>query len=360
MTDVAAGPDFRPDEAQETIARLAGEVLDGEADTPERAWRALGGAGLLTLAVPTGLGGAGLGVPETVAVLTEIGRRAAAVPALSTLALGVLPVARWGTAGQQRDLLAGVGEGAVLTAAVAEPADPLPELPRTTAAADWTVTGVKTGVPDAGRAHRILVPARTAAGGVAVAVVDPASPGVTLEPAPGSAAASGYTVRLAAVPAEPLGGNTDGRCLADLHRFAIAGACALGDGALAGALRLTAGHVRTRQQFGRPLATFQAVAQQIADVYVTARTLHLAVVAAGWALGAGRPADDDLAVAAQWLTAEAPPAVRTCHHLHGGLGLAADYPLHRHTALIRDLVRFLGGSEHCLQRLGGRVAQPAG
>jgi len=371
VTD-AVGPDFRPDEAQETIARLAGEVLDGDADTPERLWKALGSAGLLTLAVPAGLGGAGLGVAETAVVLTEIGRRAAAVPALSTLALGVLPVARWGTAEQQRDLLAGIAEGAVLTAAVTEPADPLPARPHTTAAADWRVTGVKTGVPDAERAHRMLVPARTAAGGIAVMVIDPASPGVSLEASPisagvspGSAGATSYTVRLDGVAGQALGGNTDGRCLTDLHRFAVAGACALGDGALAGALALTAGHVRTREQFGRPLATFQAVAQQIADVYVTARTLHLAVVAACWALGSGRPAhhdlaDDDLAVAAQWLTAEAPPALRSCHHLHGGLGLAADYPLHRHTALVRDLVRLLGGSEHCVQRLGERVAQQPG
>lgn len=368
MTDGAVGPDFRPDEAQQTITRLAGEVLDGNADTPERAWKALGQAGLLTLAVPAALGGAGLGVPETALVLTEIGRRAAAVPALSTLALGVLPVARWGTAEQQRELLAGIAGGAVLTAALAEPADPLPTAPRTIAAANGTVTGVKTGVPDADRAHRILVPARTAAGGVVVMVVDPASPGVSLEPSPGSAQ-SGYTMRLDAVAGQPLGGDTGGdtggRCLADLHRFAVAGACALGDGAVAGALELTADHVRTRQQFGRPLATFQAVAQQIADVYVAARTLHLAVVAACWALGAGGPADagradSDLAVAAQWLTAEAPPVLRSCHHLHGGLGLAADYPLHHYTALVRDLVRFLGGGEHCLQRLGDLVARRPG
>jgi 3-oxo-4-pregnene-20-carboxyl-CoA dehydrogenase alpha subunit len=342
----AVGPDFRPDEAQETIARLAGEVLDGNADTPERVWKALGQAGLLTLAVPAGLGGAGLGATETALVLTEIGRRALTVPALSTLALGVLPIARWGSDEQRRDLLAGVGEGRVLTAAVSEPGEPMPERPRTTATADWLVTGVKVSAPDAEQAHRILVPVSTAAGGVAVAVVDPAAPGVTVRPA---------TVRLDAVAAEPLGGAD---CLADLHRFAVLGACALGDGALAGALRMTAGHVRTREQFGRPLATFQAVAQQIADVYISSRTLHLAVLAAAWALGAGRDADHDLAVAAQWFTAEAPPAVRTCHHLHGGLGLAADYPLHRHTALIRDMVRLLGGGEHCLQRLGGRLEVP--
>ena len=352
MTD-AVGPDFRPDEAQETIARLAGEVLDGDADTPERLWKALGSAGLLTLAVPAGLGGAGLGVAETAVVLTEIGRRAAAVPALSTLALGVLPVARWGTAEQQRDLLAGIAEGAVLTAAVTEPADPLPARPHTTAAADWRVTGVKTGVPDAERAHRMLVPARTAAGGIAVMVIDPASPGVSLEASPisagvspGSAGATSYTVRLDGVAGQALGGNTDGRCLTDLHRFAVAGACALGDGALAGALALTAGHVRTREQFGRPLATFQAVAQQIAEVYIAGRTMHLAALAA-----LDRPESTDVEVAAYWFASTAPAAVRTCHHLHGGLGLDVSYPLHRYSAQIKDLVRFLGGADSCLDRL---------
>jgi alkylation response protein AidB-like acyl-CoA dehydrogenase len=335
------GPDFVRDETQDAIVRLAGEVLDGNADTPDRLWKSLGQAGLLTLAVPASLGGGGLGPLETALVLTEIGRRAAPVPALSTLALGVLPVARWGTPEQQRDLLT---EGRVLTAALAEPGDPLTAAPRTTATADWRVTGVKTGVRDAEQAHRILVPVSSGA----VVLVDPAAPGVTLRRAPTSGDTPEYTLRLDDVAAEPLGGGEP--CLADLHRFAIAGACATGDGALSGALALTAGHVRTRHQFGRPLATFQAVAQQIADVYVTERTLHLSVLAACW-----RMADDDLWVAAHWLTGEAPAAVRTCHHLHGGLGLSADYPLHRHSALLRDLVRLLGGAEHCLQRLGGHV-----
>jgi hypothetical protein len=337
------GPDFRPDEAQQEIVRLAGDVLDGNADTPDRLWKALGQAGLLTLAVPETLGGAGLGPVETGLVLTEIGRRAAAVPALSTLALGVLPVARWGTAAQQREILAGVGEGRVLTAAVSEPGDPLTDTPATTATAGWRVTGTKTGVLDAEQAHRVLVPVRAG-----VALVDPSAPGVTLTRTPSFSGAPEFTMHLDDAPAERLGGAD---CLADLRRLAVAGACATGDGAVAGALALTAGHVRTRHQFGRPLATFQAVAQQIADVYVSSRTLHLAAVTATWDL-----ADDDLWTAAHWLTGEAPPALRTCHHLHGGLGLAADYPLHRYGSLVRDLVRFLGGTEHCLDRLGGLVA----
>jgi alkylation response protein AidB-like acyl-CoA dehydrogenase len=324
--------DFRLDETQEAITRLAAEVLDGT----DKPWAALGQAGLLSLAVPERLGGAGLGVLETALVLTEIGRRAVDVPALQHLALGVLPVARWGTGAQQDELLT----GHTLGAAVAEPGDPLPAAPRTAVAPDGTVTGVKTGVT---AADRLLV----TVAGPAVVIVDPSGPDVTL---------TDGILYLNHAPAHPLGSDEAGAdCHADLHRYAIAGACALGDGALAGALALTAGHVRTREQFGKPLATFQAVAQQIADVYVASRTLHLAVTSAVWRLGTGRDADDDLGIAAQWLTAEAPPAGRTCHHLHGGLGLSVDYPLHRHTALIRDLVRFLGGGEYRLTVLGERL-----
>jgi alkylation response protein AidB-like acyl-CoA dehydrogenase len=137
----------------------------------------------------------------------------------------------------------------------------------------------------------------------------------------------------------------------DVDRFAIVGAAAVADGVLAGALALTAAHLRSRQQFGRPLATFQAVAQQVADVYVTARTVHLAAVSAAWRLDAGRDAGDDLAVAAYWLAAELPKALQACHHLHGGLGVDITYPLHRYYSHAKDLARFVGGAAYRLDRV---------
>jgi alkylation response protein AidB-like acyl-CoA dehydrogenase len=137
-----------------------------------------------------------------------------------------------------------------------------------------------------------------------------------------------------------------------MYGLAVAGACCLADGALAAALELTTAHVRLRCQFGRPLATFQAVAQQIADIYIAARTLHLAALSACWPLATGRPAGGDLDIAAYWLAAEAPAALRACHHLHGGIGMDVSYPLHRYSALVRDLVRFVGGGDYRLDRLG--------
>jgi alkylation response protein AidB-like acyl-CoA dehydrogenase len=147
--------------------------------------------------------------------------------------------------------------------------------------------------------------------------------------------------------------------MAELSRFAALGACAMGDGLVAGALDLTATHLRGREQFGRPLATFQAVAQEVADVYLAARVLHLGVVSACWT--SPEDVDDgggggDLDVAAYWLTDQGLAALQMCHHLHGGLGVDTGYPLHRYYSGVKDLVRFLGGVEPWLDRLGSRVA----
>lgn len=331
--------DFEPTAVQSAITAAAA-VLDG---TAEDAWAALGKAGLLSLGVPAWLGGDGFGMPEVGALLTEVGLRALPLPVLPTLAMAVLPIARWGTDEQQRDLLPAIGAGdRLLTAALREPSTAMPVAPATRVTADGAVTGVKIGVWYAEQAYRILVPVTRPAGDTAVALVDPAGPGVRLRPTPSSSGLPEYSVRLDAAPADGLLG-----CDANaLYRYAVAGACALGDGLLAGALDLTTAHIGTREQFGRPLAAFQAVAQQIADVYIAGRTTHLTALAAGW-----RPDSTDVEVAAYWFASTAPAAVRTCHHLHGGLGVDVTYPLHRYSAQVKDLVRFLGGTEHCLDRL---------
>jgi 3-oxo-4-pregnene-20-carboxyl-CoA dehydrogenase alpha subunit len=357
------GVDFDLDETQREIADLAREVLGREPD-PATAWKALGRAGLLTLAVPEGLGGAGLGVLETAVVLAEVGRVTAAVPALETLALGVLPVARTGTERQRRELLAAVTDGAVLTAALHEPSVPMSTAPRTTASpgsGGWTVCGTVLGVRSAAEAYRVLVPASLGGRAFGVLLVDPNAAGVSLTPTRSSAGLPEATLRLDRVRVGRdglLGGDDTGRVLAELHRSALVGACAVGDGVLAGALELTATHLRTREQFGRPLATFQAVAQQVADVYLASRTLHLASLAASWALDSAShsvhsaPASSDpgdVEVAGYWLAEQALPALHTCQHLHGGLGMDIGYPLHRHYAWGRDLARFVGGVEHRLE-----------
>lgn len=320
--------DFELDEAQHVIATSAAEVLakatgSGGESAHAAAWSGLAEAGLLGLTLPEWLGGDGLGVVEASVVLAEVGRQAADVPALATIMLGVLPVVRWGSRDLQEQVLRGTLTAGVRGHAVRDAG---------------SVTGTLAGVPSAGDADWILVPV-----GKDVAVV--AADTVSLRRTPASWPV--YTVQMDRAPViGVLAGAAD-----DLGQLAAAGAAAMADGAVAGALDLTARHVAAREQFGRPLATFQAVAQQIADVYIVSRTLHLAALSACWRLASGRDAAEDCDVAAYWLAAEGPAALRTCHHLHGGLGMDISYPLHRYFAMITDLARFVGGAEYRLERL---------
>jgi 3-oxo-4-pregnene-20-carboxyl-CoA dehydrogenase alpha subunit len=348
--------DFSLTESQQEIARLAGHLLDeGKADP----WKELARAGLLALSLPAGLGGDELGVLETTVLLTEIGRRAAPVPALATLMTGVLPVARWGNDELRRTLLPAAAAGEmILTAGLREPSDPMPRVPATIVTGGQgpgspepgsTVSGTKVGVPYCAQAGRVLLPVSFASGGgTGVVIIDPAADGARVTSTPSASGGPEYTLRLDRVPVEHVLGAAG--CLTDLYQLAVAGACSLADGAVSAALALTRDHIASRRQFGRPLATFQAVAQQIADVYVASRTLHLVTRSACWRLDAGQDAAGDLRVAGYWCAQEAPRSVRTCHHLHGGTGMDVTYPLPRFSALVSDLVRFLGGAEYQLER----------
>ena len=160
---------------------------------------------------------------------------------------------------------------------------------------------------------------------------------------PSSSGEPEYALELDQAPVEGMLGGPE--CVRDLYQLAVAGACALADGAVAGALALTRDYVASREQFGRPLAAFQAVSQQIADVYIASRTMHLAALSACWRLAEGRDAAADLDVAGYWCAEQAPRSVRLCHHLHGGIGMDVTYPLHRFSSLVADLARFLGGAD---------------
>src|ERR1700728_2427745 len=266
---------------------------------------------------------------------------------------GGLPAARWGEDDLQRALLPPAAAGElILTAGLREPSNPLPRVPATTVT-EGSVSGTKIGVPYCAEAGHVLVSVsftspEAAAARTGVVIIDPTADGAHLTPTRSAAGTPEYTLRLDRAPVEHVLGAAD--CLEDLSRLAVAGACCLADGALAGDLELTSNHVAERRQFGRPLAAFQAVDGQIGDVYIASRTIHLATLSACWLLDTGRDAGGDLGVTGYWCALEAPRSVRTCHHLHGGTGMDTSYPLHHFSALISDLVRFLGGADYQLER----------
>ena len=203
--------DFSLTDAQQEIARLAGQLLDdGKADP----WKELARAGLLALSLPADLGGEGLGVMSAAVLLTEVGRRAVPVPALATLMTGLLPVVRWGDGELQRALLppAAAGEQ-LLTAGIREPSDPLPRVPSTTVSGG-TVTGIKVGVPYGAEAGHVLLPVRFASREgpevrTGVVIIDPAADGAHVTRTGSAAGAPEYTLRLDRAPVEHVLGAAD-------------------------------------------------------------------------------------------------------------------------------------------------------
>ncbi len=325
-------------EAAEAVRSVVTEALERSGEDADAAWQALASAGLLALAVPEEQGGEGLGLAEVAVLLRATGARAVRLPVWETLCCGALTLAAAGSAEQRQVLLPGVASGEkLLTPALREVGAGIPDHPATTYA-DGRVTGRKIGVTYAERAARLLVSV-TAGDRSAVALVDPHGPGVRLLESPSSMRTPQHTIVLDGAPAELLEGPDAARTLRDL---AVGGLCLTAAGVVAGARDLTASYIKGRTQFGRALAQFQAVAMQVADVYIASRTLDLAAENAAWRITSGLDVADDLAVAAYWVCREAPAAMRTCHHLHGGMGVDVTYPMHRYFSWVTDLTHALG------------------
>jgi alkylation response protein AidB-like acyl-CoA dehydrogenase len=332
--------DFSPDEGQQAVADVVTSALERD-----NSWDALVAGGVIAFGVPERLGGDGLGLPEITTALTEIGRHATAGPALATLGLGLVPLLDLASDEQQDRFLAGVAKGGLLTAALNEPGNSLPDRPKVTFAGG-KLSGTKVGVPFAEQADWILV--STDKG---VVVVSPRADGVTLTKTPTSNHSDEYVVTfddVAVSDSDVLAGAQPHR----VNQLVLAATGAYAAGLVAGALRLTADYVANREQFGKPLSTFQTVAAQLAEVYIASRTIALAATSVVWRLAEGRDAAEDLDVLGYWVTSQAPPAMQLCHHLHGGMGMDITYPMDRYYSTIKDLTRLLGGPSHRLDLVG--------
>ena len=324
-----------------------------DAGYDEKLWTAFATSGLLSLPLPEAIGGDELGIGDIAVALEEVGRAGVVIPAMETLGFGVLPIVALGTAEQQKSLLTGIEDGRILTAATGEPGAPLTETPAVTLT-EGRLDGVVTGVRYAAQARTVLVP--TADG---IACVAPDAEGVTLTPTLGSLGVPEYAMTFSATPvAEVLTGDGTQSPVADFRRLQLTAIVASADGLLDGSLRMTADFLKDRVQFGKPLGSFQAVQQELADVYIVAQNMHNLARSVAWRVDHGLvgPADrydTDPAIAAWWLASEGPRAVQVLHHLHGGVGVDITYPMFRYSSAVKDLARMVGGPSLQL----GRIAE---
>jgi acyl-CoA dehydrogenase len=369
--------DFSVTQTQEELSALARRILTDK-ETPERLseldraglgfdkslWSELAAAGILSAALPENVGGDELGLLEQCSVLIEIGRAVARAPYLSSIMLGAGAIARFGSSEQiARWAIPAAAGDLIIATALAEPDSQDPRTPTTVAepaGATWQLRGTKTAVQAGAVAGLFLVPVATS-GGTSVFCVDPADPGVTAEPqeltdGPGFAS---LTIDGTELGPERLLASSKESVAGWLADRATVGVCAAQLGVAERALELTAEHARTREQFGRPIGAFQAVAQRLADAYIDVQAIRLTMWQAVWRLEAGLPADDEIATAMFWAADGGHRVAHTAVHIHGGVGVDTSHSLHRYFTAAKQNEFALGGATGQLRRLGGVIRSSA-
>jgi acyl-CoA dehydrogenase len=352
--------DFEKTSSQNELASLVRQILTGRGAAWDGAcldpalWRELGKAGVLAAALPESLGGSGLGLLDQCSVLVELGRAIAPAPYLASIVLGASAIAAFGSPDQQRRWAEPASRGElVLTAALTEENVATAEA----AATGWVISGAKTVVPAAVEADALLVPA-----GEQVFVVERSDPGVRVEVQELTAGVTAGRVTLDGVRlgADRVLGGPD--VLDWLMARGTVGLCALQLGVTERALELTAEYARGRVQFGRPIGSFQAVAQRLADAWIDVEAIRLTMWQAAWRLAADRPGsgsqyrDTSVATAKFWAADAGHRVAHTAVHIHGGVGIDVSYPLHHYFAAAKENEFALGGATAQLRRIGAELA----
>ena len=327
-------------ESQEAITAAAAEVFSRLVDpariekveqTPERfdrdLWSALAEAGLLGVAVPEDHDGLGLGAVELALVCEQLGRTVAPVPFVGT-ALAAWLVATHGDDRQRERLLPGLVSG------------------RTVAAVDWSGAGI--GVPWAHVADIVLVLVDGQ-----VVLVDPRADGVTATREETTDRTIAMTLSFDDAATEPVG-NGVGDWFRVRARVALA---AVQAGVTDAAVRLTASYTNDREQFGKPLSTFQGVALKAADAFLDATAVRATMLQAAWALDELDDPTLPVLTAAWWAADGGQRCVHLTQHLHGGMGADITYPVHRYFLWAKQIELQLGGASALLAELGDALEQ---
>lgn len=349
-------------EFHDDLRAVARDLL-GDEPGGAPAWADLAAAGWCGVEVPEALDGAGATFAETAVVVEELGRAAAATPYLGAVVLGVGALALAAPGPERDDLLAATGAGEARPVLVV-PGDAAPTVRPTSPGSE-----VRSAfVLDAAEATTLVVPVLGADDRPALALVSPDSSGVRVEPVPGLDATRSLAdvavdeVVLQRATVVPFAADPGGSLALLYDRAALAVALD-GLGLAAAMLDATVAYAKVREQFGRPIGSFQAVKHQCADLAVqlaVGRALADAAVEALVAAGSGEDAGavTDAGVAVAMAKAHVGDAavdvVGTALQLHGGIGYTWESGVHvylKRATLDRSL---FGSPAAHRRRLAGR------
>ena len=364
--------DFNISEELQSVQQLAQQILgdftevdklkivEQQAERFDSAlWQALADAGLLGLDIEASQGGMGMGFYSLSALCEEVGRTVAPVPVVPVLVSAAGTLRRFGSDSQKDQWLTGIANGSTLvSAALEEYNNDDPASPGSTTQkmeGGYSFSGTKICVSNASSAARILLSAK-ANEELVVALVDPKAAGVSLNP---QIVTSGETrhelvMDKVQVPAEDI--VATGRdALAAMEWAQQATRTALAAMALGicdKMMRITGQYTSEREQFGRAIATFQAVSHRVADCFIDIECLRLVTQQAASLIDQGRPARDAVLMAKIWCGDVTHRVSQASQHCHGGTGVDRDYQLFRYCLAARQIELTAGGSAQLTSELG--------
>jgi alkylation response protein AidB-like acyl-CoA dehydrogenase len=335
---------------QRSPSREVRRLMEAGEGRDDETWAMLTGqVGLSGIAVPARYGGAGYGPVELGIVLEEMGRALLVAPYFSTVVLAGQALAASGDEEAMARWLPGIAEGSLTAAlAIAEESGSW-DLAEVTATAEpagesWTVSGGKLYVVDGHTADLLLVVARTP-GGHGVFGVEGDAPGVerarldTLDLTRPLA-----SVTLRGARAVRVGASRDTEAwLSQVTDLVLAALAAEQLGGAARCLDLSVEYACVREQFGRPIGSFQAIKHKCANLLLEVESGRSAVSQATAAVAVGEP-DASLAATLAYVHCSAAftHAAKECIQIHGGIGYTWEHDAHLYLRRAKSSELFFG------------------
>lgn len=364
--------DFTTTEAANDLGGLARSIVDSVC-TPDRQreldklderfdrdlWSKLNAADILSTTAPESLGGGGFGALEESAVLVALGRQIAAVPYLESIVLAAGALAKFGSADLQRDWAVPAVSGEKILTVALEPEmgqGPVRAASSGPDGSGYRLTGTRALVGYGPVADAFLVPADSDSG-THVFLVAATDPGVSVTSldTTGHGSVGHLELSRTEIDASRLVGGED--VVSWLRTRENLGRSAFQLGVLERALELTAQYAREREQFDRPIGSFQAVGQRLADAYIDVKGLRLTLTQAAWRLSEDLPAELEVGTAAFWAADAGHRVAHTAVHVHGGVGIDVDHPVHRYFLAAKQTEFAVGGATGQLLRIGRELAE---
>lgn len=338
------------------------ETLRAVTDTPlgwsRDVWKSLADIGLLGLMFDEAHGGFGAGIEELSAVMGEFGASLAPEPFLDSVVVPGLLIERSGAGTSiKEEVLGALASGERLAAfAHLEQGDRWPSYAAATTVRDGKISGTKPLVPHGDCADVLVVSARDADGAVGLYLVAADAPGVVRTAYRTHDRRRGAQITFSDAPGIRLGDAAAHTVIDDVALIEQSALCAEAVGAMTKSLGLTTEYLKSRKQFGVPLATFQALTHRAADMYValelaSSMSLYLAA-----ALNDGS-ADTITGSRAKLQICRSGRLIgQEAVQMHGGIGVTAEYPVAHYVSRLTAIAHTLGDADAHLTELSSHLS----